>query len=156
MQVANFFHPGAFWERRWVVDEKIPGQQCTYDETGQLITTGLAAGTPDSVGFLGFLTSPERFAGHTLFDFIPYLPGISFYWMGFRDNIFLEWYLENFPPNEGKGCAINTGPPQQGSFLDIIKGIVAFVVAFILILISPLLFITFGIYLLKTIIRRVR
>ncbi|MFC5047652.1 hypothetical protein ACFSTE_06040 [Aquimarina hainanensis] len=44
------YHYGATTEVRWIPDgKKFPGQQCTYDSSGKLITSGIAAGTPDKV-----------------------------------------------------------------------------------------------------------
>lgn len=44
------YHYGAFYEVRWAPKEKgKPGQQCTYDKYGQLITSGIAAGSPDKI-----------------------------------------------------------------------------------------------------------
>jgi hypothetical protein len=40
-------HPGAFHELRWVPDDGLARQQCTYDRQGRLITGGFGAGTPD-------------------------------------------------------------------------------------------------------------
>ena len=40
-------HPGAAWHIRSSPSVDRAGQQCCYDERGELITTGLAAGTPD-------------------------------------------------------------------------------------------------------------
>ncbi len=48
---SQVFHYGAAYEVRWLPDEEgnIPGQQCTYDTSKMLITSGIAAGSPDKV-----------------------------------------------------------------------------------------------------------
>lgn len=48
-KVLQTFHYGASKEVRWTPDEFFgkPGQQCTYDDKGNLITSGIAAGSPD-------------------------------------------------------------------------------------------------------------
>lgn len=52
------YHYGARYEIRWAESSDAPGQQCTYDEGGKLITAGIAAGTPDRFGVPGcFLNS---------------------------------------------------------------------------------------------------
>ncbi|MBV6440690.1 MAG: hypothetical protein DYG98_12510 [Haliscomenobacteraceae bacterium CHB4] len=44
------FHYGATYEVRWTpVSSGKAGQQCTYDSNGKLITSGIAAGSPDMV-----------------------------------------------------------------------------------------------------------
>lgn len=57
------FHPGATWELRQKVKGDGPGQQCTYDAAGNLITGGAAAGTPDISSPTG--TSGGAFDYHT-------------------------------------------------------------------------------------------
>lgn len=48
-KVLQTFHYGASKEVRWTPDElNKPGQQCTYDNQGNLITSGIAAGSPIS------------------------------------------------------------------------------------------------------------
>jgi hypothetical protein len=116
------FHPGGVWEIRWLdprltgtgwVDDlfnparaaSIPvfsGQQCIYDKNGQLITGGIAAGTPDRWGFQAGDAGDA--VGHTALDVIPFLPGWLDYVLGGTDNGRLRWYLENWPPNQGRGC----------------------------------------------------
>lgn len=58
------FHYGAHKEVRWYSENEkfLPGQQCTYDKNGQLITAGIAAGSPD-------LVSP-RGCGNYIPDFV--------------------------------------------------------------------------------------
>ncbi|WP_420629740.1 hypothetical protein [Candidatus Leptofilum sp.] len=98
------FHPGATWEIRWTSSnvEIVPGQQCTYDINGLLITEGIVAGTPDRWGFSD-KSSNSDYIGHTFFDVLPYLPGFIAYQFGREDE--LNWYLEGWPPNNGNNCA---------------------------------------------------
>jgi len=46
---SQTFHYGARYEARWVPGDEagLAGQQCTYDTEGDLITAGIAAGSPD-------------------------------------------------------------------------------------------------------------
>lgn len=96
------FHPGATWEVRFVKDEPFyaSGQQCTFDQGGQLITGELAAGTPDRWGY------DERewvdIVGHTTFDVVPYLPGWWQYQQGNHNNYALNWYLAHWSPSPGE------------------------------------------------------
>jgi hypothetical protein len=49
-EASQTYHYGATFEVRWVpAADGQPGQQCTYDEKGALITEGMAAGSPDKV-----------------------------------------------------------------------------------------------------------
>ncbi|MEM7656108.1 MAG: hypothetical protein AAF399_08270 [Bacteroidota bacterium] len=84
---SQAFHYGATHEVRWIPDaEDGAGQQCTYDADGRLITSGIAAGSPDlyspgSCGFIdwvdeGAANSPLCFASaHCVADVRPWLYG---------------------------------------------------------------------------------
>lgn len=80
------FHPGA--ERCFRRDSGGHAQQCCYDASGNLITAGAAAGTPDFV--------PSSGSGHQQTD--------VWTWT------ILGWerYDEFWAPNNGNGCPTNT------------------------------------------------
>jgi len=80
------FHPGA--ERCFRRDSGGHAQQCCYDATGNLITAGAAAGTPDFV--------PSSGSGHQSID-------VWTWW-----NLGWERYDQFWVPNNGNGCASNT------------------------------------------------
>jgi hypothetical protein len=90
-----YYHPGAASSFRSRITYSSPGQpakhgqQCTYDENGNLITGGSAAGTPD-------VFSPKQHR-------------IKHYWNDVRPWGVLGWqiYNEYWPPNNGEGCAEN-------------------------------------------------
>jgi len=111
--MISLFHPGV--TKRWAEDGKLAGQQCNYDENGKLITAGIAAGTPDSVGFGN---NPLRLAGHILFDVLPYLPGFQGYMLGYKNNFMLEWYYENYPPNQGRNNNGDPCPPNEVNIFE--------------------------------------
>ncbi|MEO0808406.1 MAG: hypothetical protein AAFY33_19070 [Cyanobacteria bacterium J06643_4] len=70
-----------------------PGQQCTYDEKGDYITHGPAAGTPDKV-------SPNySIRGHYREDTVPWR------------NMGYEEYNKIWQPNNDNGCKEN--PPRE-------------------------------------------
>ena len=49
-EASQTYHYGAAFEVRWApAADGQPGQQCTYDKNGALITEGIAAGSPDKV-----------------------------------------------------------------------------------------------------------
>ncbi len=88
------FHPGACNTVRWArLTPGGSGQQCTYDNNGNLITSGLGAGTPD-------LVSPEYWQDiwkHSQIDVAP-----------FKDErVSCDEYFQRFPPNQGSGCPPN-------------------------------------------------
>ena len=57
---SQAFHYGAADEVRWTpAEDGAPGQQCTYDEEGDLITGGIAAGSPDKVAPQQSCDQPE-------------------------------------------------------------------------------------------------
>jgi len=90
---SNWFHPGASKEMRWTPLNGGPGQQCTYDAEGNLITGGLAAGTPDK-------HSPSsNILGHTAHDVAPLFAYSC------------KQYFSVFPPNNGKKCGANIITP---------------------------------------------
>jgi hypothetical protein len=91
------YHPGAQWCVRSLPSRGGHGQQCCYDQHGELINGGTGAGTPDRA-------SPENPLEHWLEDVAPY--HIC------RDADCLLLYLKVRPPNrgrDGKGneCPIN-------------------------------------------------
>ncbi|WNJ20099.1 hypothetical protein [Pontibacter sp. G13] len=98
----EIYHYGASFEVRWLPDEfGAAGQQCTYDSDGQLISAGIAAGTPDKsspnlcgVDGLLDLREPNYFA-HKRDDIRPW------------NTISCQDYLEHWPPNEGECNAYN-------------------------------------------------
>lgn len=101
---SQSFHYGAAFEARWVPDDDgEPGQQCTYDQSGNLITGGIAAGSPDIVSPGGcgldpatndFLAAHACLTKHCENDVIPWteIPCIQ--------------YLQDWPANTGN-CGSN-------------------------------------------------
>lgn len=98
-EASSTFHYGATFEARWVPDDEgEPGQQCTYDQSGNLITGGIAAGSPDIVspGECGYGTAiNDFFANH-------------FCWNSHCENDVIPWveipciqYLKGWPANAG-------------------------------------------------------
>lgn len=115
-------HPGAKGFYRSVAPEEYrpegrkdlyplrPGQQCTYDENGRLITHGPAAGTPDAYGSNAtdsyFFTSigKGKISGlHRTWDVDTYKK------LGWRE------YHKIWKPNNGNSCLFNPSPatPQE-------------------------------------------
>ena len=98
------FHYGACYEIRWLPSESgRPGQQCTYTISGDLITGGIAAGSPDkysprSCGF-NLPTIPDFF-GHKTADIDPW------------ESLPCSAYLENWPANSDLNCFF--GRPVTG------------------------------------------
>jgi RHS repeat-associated protein len=90
------FHPGASSAYRSQPREyrqkgrliTRPGQQCTYDSKGNLITSGPGAGTPD-------FSSPADFLAHQSKDVWTWLV------LGWRE------YSQTWRPNQGKNCKKN-------------------------------------------------
>jgi hypothetical protein len=87
-----------------------PGQQCTYDENGRLITHGPAAGTPDAYGSNAtdsyFFTSigKGKVSGlHTTWDVDTYKK------LGWRE------YHKIWKPNNGNSCLFNPSPENVRS-----------------------------------------
>ncbi|HEX7155201.1 MAG TPA: hypothetical protein VF618_27275 [Thermoanaerobaculia bacterium] len=95
------FHDGAATAARWAPKGGGPGQQCTYDKNGKLITAGLAAGTPD-------MMSPDGWDGvlqHFEKDVEPFM----FFWWEWlyrRNEMSCDAYMATYPPNTG-GCKSN-------------------------------------------------
>jgi hypothetical protein len=94
--LLGWFHPGAASSYRSnaayaSVPGSAHGQQCTYDSTGNLLTEGPGAGTPDS-------WSPNTNGGnHFLYDVATWQV------LGWRI------YNQYWQPNNGNGCAANRG-----------------------------------------------
>ncbi len=100
------YHPGAAHEVRSArgyqsVAGTSHGQQCCYDEGGNLITEGPAAGTPD-------VWSPvTHFGNHQRFDVD------TFNLLGWR--VYTQYWRPNLgpsgrcPPNAGRGVRIGSG-----------------------------------------------
>ncbi|TRU13594.1 MAG: hypothetical protein EWV60_03855 [Microcystis sp. Msp_OC_L_20101000_S702] len=115
-------HPGAKGFYRSVAPEEYrpegrndlyplrPGQQCTYDENGRLITHGPAAGTPDAYGSNAtdsyFFTSigKGKISGlHRTWDVDTYKK------LGWRE------YHKIWKPNNGNSCLFNPSPENVRS-----------------------------------------
>lgn len=106
------YHPGAaFCMRSNCPDvDGGPGQQCCYDSSGNLVTVGGGAGTPDIIAPCG----PFDAIGHNEED-------VQSYNRCKRAGM-LDCYLRHRPPNNGNGCACNppthphcTEPPSDAS-----------------------------------------
>lgn len=121
-------HPGAKGFYRSVAPEEYrpagrndlyplrPGQQCTYDENGRLITHGPAAGTPDAYGSNAtdsyFFTSigKGKVSGlHTTWDVDTYKK------LGWRE------YHKIWKPNNGNSCLFNPSPEGERGLLELQK-----------------------------------
>lgn len=99
------YHYGAAFEVRWLPSTAAqPGQQCTYDAAGNLITGGIAAGSPDKVspgacGFWSWLVSGTgtipAFTGHRSSDIDPW------------KTIPCWQYLRDWPANNRLACITN-------------------------------------------------
>jgi hypothetical protein len=81
----------------------MPGQQCTYDRNGRLITAGAGAGTPDAYApnFTNRLqgTTIPRLLGyqsHTHWDVKPFD----------ADGMTWQEYQQVWTPNNGNGCPL--------------------------------------------------
>lgn len=91
------FHPGASHCIRSIPNNFGSGQQCCYDESGALITGGLAAGTPD-------LSAPGGWA-------LPhYRDDVSVFGTCMRAGM-TAFYFAYRPPNNGRGCTPNVVTP---------------------------------------------
>lgn len=88
----NDYHYGARHEIRWAVNEDMPGQQCTYDLNGRLITGGIAAGSPDKFGVTGPCNSNSK---HTKADVDTW------------EKIPCWQYMRDWPANKGSSCQSN-------------------------------------------------
>jgi RHS repeat-associated protein len=99
------YHPGAYSEYRslpgefWLKGQLItkPAQQCTYDKSGNLLTHGAGAGTPDFYG-----------TRNNLFQFSPLHLSIDVNW---TFNVWKDYqrYNQTWRPNNGNKCPLN--PP---------------------------------------------
>jgi len=80
-----------------------PGQQCNYDASGQLITSGLGAGTPDreSPSFINFLYTSHYATDVDTYFMAGKLDGIDVTTGQLGPN--LRKYLEVRPPDQGGG-----------------------------------------------------
>jgi hypothetical protein len=95
------YHYGATTEVRWKPPRHgEPGQQCTYDENGNLITSGIASGSPDKV-------SPQ---GCGPWDGISYGEARNF--LGHNEKDMQPWeslpcreYLKKWPANNANNCS---------------------------------------------------
>lgn len=99
------YHPGATWELREDVSSG-PGQQCTYDDKGKLITGGPGAGTPD-------ISSPGTVSG-----FVDHWREDVQSFEACKNADMLECYLKHRPPNDAGGACPRHPPdapiPSEG------------------------------------------
>jgi hypothetical protein len=127
-QLEMSYHPGAKGFYRSAAPDEYrpegrkdlyplrPGQQCTYDENGRLITHGPAAGTPDAYGSNAtdsyFFTSigKGKVSGlHTTWDVDTYKK------LGWRE------YHKIWKPNNGNSCLFNPSPEREQGLLELEK-----------------------------------
>jgi RHS repeat-associated protein len=110
-------HPGAKYDlRSKESNEAGAGQQCTFDENGNLITEGIGAGTPDrkhwwpgwAGGYLGIAANWVRDGGHIGHDVTPFEFAAMIDARQGGGN--RERYLEVRPPNNGNNCPRNRKP----------------------------------------------
>lgn len=111
-QCLVYYHPGGVFEYRSVKDRVkpfaasdptapilMPGQQCIYDDAGNLITHGPGAGTPDAYSpsitdnFDGVRGS-KRLKSHTFWDVEPFNNGLTW-----------REYQYTWTPNKGNSCS---------------------------------------------------
>jgi len=96
------YHYGATFEIRWVPDEAgDPGQQCTYDASRSLITSGIAAGSPDkdSPDICGW---GDILTGQGFPDIDHYFDDVKTW-----GELPCYQYLNEWRPNNGNGCGSN-------------------------------------------------
>ena len=110
-------HYGATNEVRWAPKgPNKPGQQCTYDANGDLITSGIGAGSPDRVSPHGCewysvnSNSVQSFYGHQSQDVSPWT------------KIPCHEYLKNWPPNQGNNCSNKKNPAADISHMRDLVG----------------------------------
>jgi len=114
-EASEAFHFGAAFELRWVPDEEnLPGQQCTYDINKKLITSGIAAGSPDlaspgGCGYGDLINSAGvflfcNFSDHCEMDVEPWKSGNS-------SSIPCWQYLRDWPANQGSSCSTSSNNP---------------------------------------------
>jgi hypothetical protein len=126
------YHPGAKGFYRSAASEEYrpegrkdlyplrPGQQCTYDENGRLITHGPAAGTPDAYGSNAtdsyFFTSIGKFIGKGDFSGLHITWDVDTYKkLGWRE------YHKIWKPNNGNSCLFNPSPEREQGLLELEK-----------------------------------
>lgn len=107
----QIFHPGAEREARWIPDIGGHGQQCTYAR-GQLITGGLAAGTPD------FYNSDDTYR-HVRDDVYGF-GGFFGRFMTYGDYP-CDLYFRLYPPNQGQGCKAQIVTPFSSERAQILS-----------------------------------
>jgi hypothetical protein len=95
-------HPGAKWELRSLGTDS--GQQCCYDSSGKLLTSGFGAGTADK---FSPANGPVAIARHFKDDVIPFFAALTL--DGGRHGKNVAKYIEVRPPNDGENCEINKG-----------------------------------------------
>jgi hypothetical protein len=93
---TSWFHPGAATQVRSArgyqsITGTSHGQQCCYDDAGNLITEGAGAGTPD------VWTPVTHFSDHQTYD------------VGTFNQLGWRIYTQYWRPNQGSGCAPNAG-----------------------------------------------
>ena len=118
------FHPGACVEIR---TSGSPSQQCTYDRTGQLITGGPAAGSPDRhPGTIGALITYVLLGGsHMEHDVYPY--NLALQLDGGTPGFYVGRFLGARPANNANNCPHNVpgndanvegcGPPWDSPYV---------------------------------------
>lgn len=98
---SRWYHPGSVTEVRWTPAGGGTGQQCTYNFSNELITGGLAAGTPDLVSPGGFAKADT--VGELVLELLGHF-GRDVFWVHYYDcATYLRWY----PPNNGNDCPEN-------------------------------------------------
>lgn len=121
MDASMTFHYGASFEVRWYDDAGglIAGQQCTYSLDSALITSGIAAGSPD-------MASPRTCANGTP----DWLVSLAATIACFSDHCELDvepWeedpcheYLRDWPANNANGCAPNNPVTDIQHILNVV------------------------------------
>lgn len=105
ISTVETYHYGAAKDVRWEpAVSGWPGQQCTYDANGKLITGGIAAGSPDKVSPKSI--SPEM-CMHNIADVVPWGGSIATCSNGNAQPVSCWEYLTGWPANKGVGCSNN-------------------------------------------------
>ena len=93
-------HPGAARCIRSNFTTGQPSQQCCYDSRGNLITTGVGAGSPD-----------RNFPNHQRSDIDPWICAAELDGNPeeIKDGPHMREYLARRPANNSNGCAANSG-----------------------------------------------
>lgn len=123
-EASQIYHLGARSEIRWIPNQVgNSGQQCTYDATGNLITSGIAAGSPDLVSpgscgsndFINQLAADNlcEFSAHCLSDVKPWQKNNN-------ETLPCTSYLKLWPANQGE-CG-NSNPVNDINHLTNIIG----------------------------------